>query len=81
MKTMVEVFGRLFQLNYSLGTNSTVKPFRQLAMGVAKSMIYKVLQNLENRGTPEKQVRSGWSPGELTKRKRKELFNATMDND
>ena len=49
---MDEVIRQLFLFNYSLGTNSTVKPFKQL--GVAKSTVYKVLQNLENRGATEK---------------------------
>ena len=46
LKTMDEVIGWLFLLNYLLGTNSTVKPFQQLV--VAKSTIYKALQNLAN---------------------------------
>ena len=54
LKTMDEVIGRLFLLNYLLGTNSTVKPFQQL--GVAKSTIYKVLQNLANWGATGKQI-------------------------
>ena len=37
LKTMDYVIGRLFLLNYSLGTNSTVEPFKQF--GVAKSTI------------------------------------------
>ena len=47
LEPLDEDIGRLFLINYSLGTNSTVKSFKQL--GVAKSTIYKVLQNLENR--------------------------------
>ena len=54
MKTMDKVIGRLFLINCSLGTNSTVKSFKQL--GVAKSTIYKVLQNLENWGATDKQL-------------------------
>ena len=48
LKTMDEVIGRLYLIiiNYSLGTNSTVKPLKLL--GVAKPTIYKVLQSLEN---------------------------------
>ena len=46
LKTMGEVIGRLYLINYSLGTNSTVKPLKLL--GVAKPTIYKVLQSLEN---------------------------------
>ena len=66
--------------NYSLGTNSTVKPFKQL--GVAKSTVYKVLQNLENRGATEnKQLATGRSAVKLTKGKRKQPVNAAMDND
>ena len=52
LKTMDEVIRQIFLLNFSLCTDSTVKPFKQL--GVAKSTIYKVLQNLENRGATEK---------------------------
>ena len=37
LKTMGEVVGRIFLIYYSLGTNSTVKSFKQL--GVAKSTI------------------------------------------
>ena len=79
LKTMGEVIGRLFLINYSLGTNSTVKSFKQLR--VAKSTIYKVLQNLENRGATEKQLASGWPAVKLTKGKRKHLVNAAMDTD
>ena len=69
LKTMEEVIGRLFLINYSLGTNSIVKPFKQL--GVAKSTIYKVLQNLENWRDTEKQLASGRPAVNLTKGKRK----------
>ena len=79
LKTMDEVIGQLFLINYSLGTNSTVKSFKQL--GVAKSVIYKVLQNLENRGATEKQLSSRRTAVKLTKGKRKQLVNAAMDND
>ena len=79
LKTMDEVIGRLFLINYSLGTNSTVKPFKQL--GVAKSTIYKVVQNLENWGATEKQLASRWPAVNFTKGKRKQLVNAAMDND
>ena len=76
---MDEVIGRLFLINYSLGTNSTVKPFKQL--GVAKSTIYKVLQSLENWWDTEKQLASGRPAVNLTKGKRKQLVNAAMDSD
>ena len=76
---MDEVIGRLFLINYLLGTNSTVKPFKQL--GVAKSTVYKVLQNLENWGATEKQFASGRPAVNLTKRKRKQLVNRALDND
>ena len=79
VKTMDEVIGRLFLINYSLGTNSTVKPFKQL--GVAKSTIHKVLQSLENWWDTEKQLASGRPAVNLTKWKRKQLVNAAMDND
>ena len=52
LKTMDEVIGQFFLLNYSLGTNFTVKPFKQL--GVAKSTISKVFQNVENWGAHRK---------------------------
>ena len=58
-------------------TNSTVKPFKPL--GVGKSTIYKVLQNLENWGATEKQLASGRPAVSLTKGKRKQLVNAAMD--
>ena len=64
-------------INYSLGTNSTVKPFKPL--GVAKSTIYKVLQNLENWSNREKQLASGRPAVNLTKGKRKQLVNAQLD--
>ena len=77
---MDEVIGRLFLINYSLGTNSTSKSFKQL--GVAKSTIHKVLQKLENRGATEKKKLSSGRPAvKLTKGKRKQLVNAAMDND
>ena len=79
LKTMNEVIGRLFLINYSLGTNSTVKPFKQL--GVAKSTIYKVLQSLENWWDTEKQLASERPAVNLTKGKRKQPVNAAMDND
>ena len=68
-------------INYSLGTNSTVKSFKQLPVAISTS--YKVLQNLENRGATEKvkQFPSGRPAVKLTKGKRKQLVNATMDND
>ena len=34
MKTMDDVIGRLFLINYSLGTNSSVKPFKQLEVAL-----------------------------------------------
>ena len=76
---MNEVIGRLFVINYFVGTNSTVKLFKQL--GVAKTTIYKVLQSLENRRVTEKQLASRQSAVNLTKGKRKQLVNAAMDND
>ena len=78
---MDEVIGRLFLINYSLGTNFTLKSFKQF--GVAKSTIYKVFLNLENRGATEKQLASGRPAVKLsvTKGKRKQLVNAAMDND
>ena len=76
---MDAVIGQLFLINYSLGTNSTVKSFKQLR--VAISTIYKVFQNLEKRGATEKQFASGRAAVKLTKGKRKQLVNATMDND
>ena len=79
MKTVDEVIGRLFLINYSLGTNSIVKPFKQF--GVAKTTIYKVLQKLENRGATEKQLASGRPVVNLTKGKRKQLVNVAMNND
>ena len=72
LEAMDEVIERFFLFNYSLGTYSTtVKPFKQL--GAAKSMIYKVLQNLENQGATGKQLASGRPAVKLTKRKRKQL--------
>ena len=80
LKTMDEVIGRLFLINYSLGTKSTVKSFKQL--GVAKSTMCKVLQNLENRGATEKQLASGWPAVKLINGKTgKQLVNVAMDND
>ena len=70
------VIGRLFLINYSLGTNSTVQPYKQL--GVAKSTIYKVLQNLENWGATEKRLASGRPAVNLTNGVRKQLVNAAM---
>ena len=71
------IVGWLYLLKYSHGKNSTVKPFKQL--GVAKSMIYQVLQNVDNRGATEKQLAYGWSIVRLTKRKREQDVNAAMD--
>ena len=79
LKTMEEVIGRLFLINYSLGTKSNVKPFKQL--GLAKSTIYIVLRNLENWGATEKQLSSRRPAVNLNKGKRKELVNGAMDND
>ena len=76
---MDEVIGRLLLINYSFGTISTVKPFKQLV--VAKSTVYKVLQNLENWGAPQKQLASGRPAVKLTKGKGKQPVNAEMDND
>ena len=42
-------------------------------------MIYQVLQNVDNRGTTEKQLAYGWSIVRLTKRKREQDVNAAMD--
>ena len=75
---MDAVIGRIFLVNYSLGTNSTLNPFKQFV--VAKSTIYN-LQSLENWLDKEKQLASGRPAVNLTKGKRKQLVNEAMDND
>ena len=79
LKTKDAAIGWLFLIYYSLRSNSTFKPFKQLE--VAKSTIYKVLQNLENKGATEKQLASGRPAVKPTKGKRKHLVNMAMDND